>query len=71
TQSKGVAGFKYQLGIAFQRERINVEISYFRCTKQGASGVYLDCVSGSEIRLPGGPGDRSGIFSDDGGITIA
>lgn len=71
SQSKGVAGLKYQLGIAFQRERINVEISYFRCTKQGASGVYLDCVSGSEIRMPGGPGDRSGIFSDDGGIAIA
>ncbi len=71
SQPKGIAGFKYQLGIAFQRERIDVEVSYSRCAKQGASRFYDDLSGGSEIGLGGGPGDRSGIFSDDGIIAIA
>ena len=71
SQPKGIAGFKYQLGIAFQRERIDVEVSYSRCAKQGASRFYDDLSGGSEIGLGGGLGDRSGIFSDDGIIAIA
>lgn len=49
----------------------HIEVSYSRCAKQGASRFYDDLSGGPEIGLGGGPGDRSGIFSDDGIIAIA
>lgn len=72
-QSEGVAGFKHQLGILFHFEQINIDISRScpRGTKQGASRPYSNYAGFPEIGLGGGPGDRSGIFSDDGFIPAA
>ena len=70
-QSKGVAGFKYQMGIAFQGKGIDVEIPYRSRADQGASGPYLDRIGGAEEGLRGGPGNSSGVFPDDGVVIGA